>query len=250
MPYRDSGSTLTAVGRSQLLARWPGTHSRTSSGIQRATQTVLGVYLKRTCSRVTGAPSALGVLNDYALYKSTHSLTHSPEQQVVATVLVATGRTATALCEYRPWAGLSMRKHVRGGDSGPHLSSHTRLLDPHSLMSHRHLDRFIRFCSAHASDQKTRRRATQRHVCNNRPHLMLGVRCGLITRPVEHQCIRQASTGQATQQAMGSRMADYLHLRRKFGWNMKGLVFDFTLYMIHSIAVYVLICWKSLCYSI
>ena len=109
-----------------------------------------------------------------------------------------------------------------------------------------------RFCSAHASDQKTRRRATQRHVCNNRPHLMLGVRGGLITRPVEHQlqCIRQASTGQATQQAMGSRMADCLHLRRKFGWNMKGLVFDFTLYMIHSIAVYVLICWKSLCYSI
>ena len=35
----------------------------------------LGVYLKRTCSRVTSASSALGVLNDYALYKSTHSLT-------------------------------------------------------------------------------------------------------------------------------------------------------------------------------
>jgi len=32
------------------------------------------VYLKRTCSRVTSASSALGVLNDYALYKSTHSL--------------------------------------------------------------------------------------------------------------------------------------------------------------------------------
>ena len=43
------------------------------SGIQRAAQTVLGVYLKRTCSRVTIASSALGVLNDYALYKSTHS---------------------------------------------------------------------------------------------------------------------------------------------------------------------------------
>jgi len=37
----------------------------------------LGVYLKRTCSRVTSASSALGVLDDYALYKSTHSLTHS-----------------------------------------------------------------------------------------------------------------------------------------------------------------------------
>jgi len=28
-----------------------------------------------TCSRATSASSALGVLNDYALYKSTHSLT-------------------------------------------------------------------------------------------------------------------------------------------------------------------------------
>ena len=77
LPYRVSGSTLTAVGRSQSLARWPGTHSRILSGIQRAAQTVLGVYLKRTCWRVTSASSALAVLNDYALYKSTHSLTHS-----------------------------------------------------------------------------------------------------------------------------------------------------------------------------
>ena len=77
LPYRVSGSTLTAVGRSQLLTRCPGTHSRILSGIQRAAQTVLGVYLKRTCSRVTSASSALGVLNDYARYKSTHALTHS-----------------------------------------------------------------------------------------------------------------------------------------------------------------------------
>ena len=35
---------------------------------------VLGVYLKRTCSRVTSASSALGVFNDYTLHKSTHSL--------------------------------------------------------------------------------------------------------------------------------------------------------------------------------
>jgi len=34
----------------------------------------LGIYLKRTCSRDTSALSALGVLNDYALYKSTYSL--------------------------------------------------------------------------------------------------------------------------------------------------------------------------------
>ena len=72
-----SGSTLTAAGRFQLLARWPGTQSPILYGIQRAAQTVLGIYLKRACSRVTSASSALGVLNDYALYKSTHSLTHS-----------------------------------------------------------------------------------------------------------------------------------------------------------------------------
>ena len=47
LPYRVSRSTLTAVGRSQLPARWPGTLSRILSGIQRAAQTVLGVYLKR-----------------------------------------------------------------------------------------------------------------------------------------------------------------------------------------------------------
>jgi len=35
-------------------------------GIQRVAQTVLGVYLKRTCSRDIIASSALGVLNDYA----------------------------------------------------------------------------------------------------------------------------------------------------------------------------------------
>jgi len=50
-------------------------------GFYRASQTVLGVYLKRrpTCSRVTSASSALAVLNELglcALYKSTHSLTH------------------------------------------------------------------------------------------------------------------------------------------------------------------------------
>ena len=35
--------------------------------------------LKRTCSRDTSSSSALGVLNDYALYKSTHSLTKKCE---------------------------------------------------------------------------------------------------------------------------------------------------------------------------
>ena len=73
LQYRVSGSTFTAVGRSQLLARWPGT----LSAIQQAAQTVLGVYLKRTCSHNTSASSTSGVLNNYALYKSTHSLIHS-----------------------------------------------------------------------------------------------------------------------------------------------------------------------------
>ena len=74
LPYRVSGSTLTAVGHSQLLARWPGTLSRILSAIQRAAQTVLGVYLEHTSLRITSASSALGVLNDYALYKSMDSL--------------------------------------------------------------------------------------------------------------------------------------------------------------------------------
>ena len=84
------------VGRFQLLARWPGTHSLILSGIQRAAQTVLGVYLKRTCSRVTSASSALGVLSDYALYKSTHSLTHSCVQLLTSALNVALPAFATA----------------------------------------------------------------------------------------------------------------------------------------------------------
>ena len=74
LPYRLSGSTLTTVGRSRLLARWPGTHSRILSGIQRAAQTVLGVYLKRTCSRVTSASSSLKIMR-YTNPRITQSLT-------------------------------------------------------------------------------------------------------------------------------------------------------------------------------
>ena len=64
LPYRVSRSTLTAVGRSQLLVRWPGTHSRILSGIPRAAQTVLGVYLKRLVRAIvpTSASNALWVL--------------------------------------------------------------------------------------------------------------------------------------------------------------------------------------------
>jgi len=45
--------------------RWPGTHSLILSGIQTSSTDCLGLYLKRSCSRVTSAASALGVLNDY-----------------------------------------------------------------------------------------------------------------------------------------------------------------------------------------
>jgi len=93
LPYRVYGSTLSKP--SGVLSCWPdtirydtrcyfnvrskadisqlnlphGTHSRILSAIQRAAQTVLGVYLKRTCSRVTSASSALGVFDDHALYR-------------------------------------------------------------------------------------------------------------------------------------------------------------------------------------
>ena len=80
-----------------MLARWPGTLSRILSAIQRAAQTVLGVYFKSTCSRDTSAFSALEVLNDCALYTSTHSLTHSlyfitfyPRNAMLARVLAMT----------------------------------------------------------------------------------------------------------------------------------------------------------------
>ena len=71
LPYRVSGSTLTAVGRSQLLAQWPGTHSRIFVPGSNEQHTVLGVNLKRTCLRVTSASSALGVLIQI------HTLTYS-----------------------------------------------------------------------------------------------------------------------------------------------------------------------------
>ena len=43
-PDRNPADAL-AVVRSRLLARWPGTHSRIVSRIQRAAQTVLGVHV-------------------------------------------------------------------------------------------------------------------------------------------------------------------------------------------------------------
>jgi len=55
LPFRVSDSTLTVVGSSLLLARWPGTHFQILSRIQRAAQTVLGIHTKRTSSQVTSA---------------------------------------------------------------------------------------------------------------------------------------------------------------------------------------------------
>ena len=68
---------LNTYGRRAFSVAGPELElSRILYGIQRAAKTVLGVYLKRTCSRdrPTSASSTSGVLNDYALYKSTHSL--------------------------------------------------------------------------------------------------------------------------------------------------------------------------------
>ena len=87
LPYRNPNHLLPYLNPDWFYLS--GTGLRSSSwyrGLQTgvvviavaaaAAQTVLGVYLKRTCSRVTIASSALGVLNDYALCKSTHTLTH------------------------------------------------------------------------------------------------------------------------------------------------------------------------------
>ena len=76
LPYRVSGSTLTAGGRSQLLVRWPGTLSRILSGIQRAAQTVLGVSTQNLLVRaiLVHASSALGVLT---IMRYTNPRTHS-----------------------------------------------------------------------------------------------------------------------------------------------------------------------------
>jgi len=91
-------TTLATV--TQSVSQFPAQHLRPSgvfscrpdgleltpgfySGSNEQHRLYLGVYLKRTCSRVTSASSALGVLNDYALCKSTHSLTQSVSQSIL-----------------------------------------------------------------------------------------------------------------------------------------------------------------------
>ena len=69
---------LNTYGRRAFSVAGPmaGSHSRILSGIQRAVQTVLGVYLKRRpiCSRVTSASSAL--LGLLTTMRYTNPLTH------------------------------------------------------------------------------------------------------------------------------------------------------------------------------
>ena len=64
---------LNTYGRRAFLVAGPMAWNSLPDFI-RDPMTVLGVYSKRTCSRVTSASSALAFLSDYALYKSTHSL--------------------------------------------------------------------------------------------------------------------------------------------------------------------------------
>jgi len=78
-------------------------------GIQRATQTVLGVHLKRTCSRVTSASSALGVFNDYALYKSTHSLTHREKWRKYVHGVASHRKRTSPICQRRNYSFLGAR---------------------------------------------------------------------------------------------------------------------------------------------
>jgi len=69
-------------------------------------------------------------------------------------------------------AGRTTRKIVHfPGDPGPHL---TRGYWAHQSQQHkRHIDRFIRFCRAHACVQQTDHRP--RYIDSNRQHLMLRI---------------------------------------------------------------------------
>jgi len=76
LQYIATGSTLTAVGPFQLPAPQSGTLSRISSGTRPSVQIVSDVCLKHICSLDTSAFSALWVLDDNAIYKSTYLLTY------------------------------------------------------------------------------------------------------------------------------------------------------------------------------
>ena len=92
LPYRVSGSTLTAVGL--FFAAGPMACNSLPDFIRDPTSSTdcFRRPLKTYFSRVTSASSALGVLNDYALYKSTQSLTHSHRAGHLSRVEVRSGR--------------------------------------------------------------------------------------------------------------------------------------------------------------
>jgi len=69
---------LNTYGRRTFSGAAPMTHSRILSGIQRAAQTVLGVYLNRTYSRDT---SAIAHWMFLTLMHYTNPRTHSPTQR-------------------------------------------------------------------------------------------------------------------------------------------------------------------------
>ena len=83
--FRQSSPTCRTAFPAQHL-RSSGIHSCWPDGLELTPEfylgsseqhRLLGICLKRTSSHVTSASSALGVLSDYALYKSTLSITHS-----------------------------------------------------------------------------------------------------------------------------------------------------------------------------
>jgi len=79
--YADTRFRLNAYGRRAFSVAGPMAWNSLLDFIRDPTSSTdcfrRLLKLKRTCSRVTSASSALAVLNDYALYKSTHARTHS-----------------------------------------------------------------------------------------------------------------------------------------------------------------------------
>jgi len=67
-----------------ILGCWPDgleLAARFYLGFNKQHRLFLGVYLKRTYSHDISASSALGILNDYALYNHALTLTHSQHTQ-------------------------------------------------------------------------------------------------------------------------------------------------------------------------
>jgi len=142
-----------AVGRSQLLARWHGTLSRILSGIQRAAQTVLGVY-SRT-------------------YSFTAILVHRAQQGFLMIMHCINPHTRSLTHSQVPYVCPKCSPFCGGGDLDTHLKmvplAH---LSPHNK---RHIDRSIHFCRTHSCVQQTNtHRDNPRNMGDKEQHLMLG----------------------------------------------------------------------------